>query len=438
MQSHNPQRVSDLRALIADFLKTRLDDKLDKLKGDENNLKRTELVSQFIPAIWLEDASRRVSQIQAVTHSLKPIHPHAKGTNIYRPTQIFNELSVVGSHCLGEDFTGDVVGSAAALDVYKFLKLEHQGRSLLTLILVRDVDLAASLSADLIQAEAWMTAFAGITSQRGRAASHTLAKQLYWLTSENPNPHDDNCFHILAPLFASSLTHRIYLKIQEDRFSEAAKAARLAKKNGLYSERPVREYPHLAIQNLGGTKPQNISQLNSERRGDNFLLASTPPVWRSIELKPLLGTDSVFRRFGRRTAVRAIVKALLAFLKTSPPANLETRTRRNAFVNDLIDHFLQLSAELRSLEPGWSQTPACHLNSAEKQWLDPEGVEQACTESGLPLPTDTADRVSSLFANWLNGQLRDPLPMDDATFLEWRSQMHEQIKTEEREGRHVD
>ena len=146
----------------------------------------------------------------------------------------------------------------------------------------------------------------------------------------------------------------------------------------------------------------------------------------------------MFRRFGRRTAVRAIVKALLAFLKTSPPANLETRTRRNAFVNDLIDHFLQLSAELRSLEPGWSQTPACHLNSAEKQWLDPEGVEQACTESGLPLPTDTADRVSSLFANWLNGQLRDPLPMDDATFLEWRSQMHEQIKTEEREGRHVD
>ena len=161
------------------------------------------------------------------------------------------------------------------------------------------------------------------------------------------------------------------------------------------------------------------------------------PVWRSVDLKPLLGIDSLFTRFGRRTEVKQLVKALLVFLKTSPLANLETRTRRNAFLNDLMDSFLQLSAELRSLEPGWSQSAECHLNSAEKHWLDPEGVEQACTDSGLPLPTETADRVSSFFANWLNAQLRDPLPMDDATFLEWRNQMHEQIKTEERESRHV-
>jgi CRISPR-associated protein Csy1 len=230
----------------------------------------------------------------------------------------------------------------------------------------------------------------------------------------------------------------VYLTIQDDRFSEEAKAARLAKKDGTFSERPVREYLQLAVQSLGGTKPQNISQLNSERRGDNFLLASLPPVWRSVDLKPLLGTDSMFHRYGRRDEVRQIVKVLLAFLKTNPTAKLETRDQRKEWVNALIDEFLQFTTELRSLSPGWSQVPECRLVSAEIHWLDPEGVEQACTQSGLPLPTDTAERVSALFANWLNAQLRDPLPMDDATFLEWRNQMYEQIKAEEREGRHDD
>ncbi|TSA12437.1 MAG: hypothetical protein D4R79_07735 [Comamonadaceae bacterium] len=56
-------------------------------------------------------------------------------------------------------------------------------------------------------------------------------------------------------------------------------------------------------------------------------------------------------------------------------------------------------------------------------------------ESERPQPTDTAERISAGFANWLNAQLRHSLPMGDTEFLEWRKQMHEQIKTEEREGR---
>jgi CRISPR-associated protein Csy1 len=427
-------RQAELRSLISSFLTERLENKLEKLAPDDP--KRTELAAQFIPSVWLEDAARRVSQIQAVTHSLKPIHPDAKGTSLYSPPQTLVVLSVVGSHCLSDDFAVDVVGNAAALDVYKFLKLEHQGRGLLDLVLIRDPDLAAVLSDDPVQAEAWMNAFAGIIEPRGRAASHAFAKQLYWLVGDTPDPHGNSSFHLLAPLYASSLAHRVYQTIQDDRFSDEAKIARQAKKDGAFSQRPVREYPQLAVQKLGGTKPQNISQLNSERRGDNFLLASLPPIWRSIDLKPLLGTDSMFHRYGRRVEVKRIVKALLTFLKSDPTRNLETRERRGEWVDGLIDEFLQFSAELRSLLVGWTQVPECQLGSAEKHWLDPEGVEQACAQSSLPLPTDTAERVSSLFANWLNAQLRDPLPMGDPEYLEWRKRMYEQIKAEERERRH--
>jgi len=430
MTNTDPQRVTELRALMADFLRKRLDDKLDQLKDDDP--KRNELHQQFIFANWLEDAARRVGQIQAVTHSLKPIHPDAKGSSLYSLPRSQKMLSVVGSHCLGNDFASDVVGNAAALDVYKFLKLEHQGRSLLILAVANDADLATALSNDPAKAQAWISAFAGLTEPRGRISSHTLAKQLYWIAGNDA--HDDAGYHLLAPLYASSLTHRVYQTVQDDRFSEEATAARKAKKGGEFSERPVREYPQLAIQKLGGTKPQNISQLNSERRGDNLLFASLPPTWRSIDLKPLLGTDTMFHRFSRRTEVRSIVKALLAFLKTDSTRNLKTRERRAESVAGLIDEFLQFSAELRSLPPGWSQEQDCRLSNPEKHWLDPDGVEDGLVAGGLTLPTDTDERVSALFANWLNAQLRDPLPMGDSEYLEWRKQMHEQIKTEEREG----
>lgn len=438
MSITDPQRIAALRAVVADFLKNRLDDKLEKIKDDDEAapVKRAELHQQFIPATWLEDAARRAGQIQAVTHSLKPIHPDARGTNLYAPPQALAALPVVGSHCLGDDFAGDVVGNAAALDVYKFLKLEHQGRSLLALVQECDADLAAALSDNPAQAQDWINAFAALTEPRGRVASHTLAKQLYWLTGNNP--HDDASYHLLAPLYASSLAHRVYQTVQDDRFSEEAKTARDAKKAGTFSERPVREYPQLAVQQLGGTKPQNISQLNSERRGNNFLLASLPPIWRTEELKPLLNTESMFPRYSRRPEVRPLLKAMLAFLKSDLARNVETRARRAEGVNALIDEFLQLSAELRSLPPGWSQTPDCRLGSAQKHWLDPDGVALACGASGQPLPTDTAEQISAAFANWLNAQLRNPLPMGDPEFLEWRQQMHEQIKAEEREGRDAD
>jgi CRISPR-associated protein Csy1 len=437
MQNHHPQRSAELRAVIADFLHKRLADELEAIKGDsqDEQQKRSELRQQFTPATWLEDAAYRVEWIQTATHTLKPIHPDAKGTNLYCPPSTLAAAPVVGSHCLGENFAGDVVGNAAALDVYKFLKLEHETQSLLALAASGDVDLAHALSDDTAQAHAWMVAFASLTTPRGKPSSHTLAKQLYWPVGDDL--HADACYHLLAPLYASSLAHRLYQTLQDDRFSDEAKAARDARKTHQPSERPVRDYPNLAVQQLGGTKPQNISQLNSERRGQNSLLASLPPVWRSEDLKPLLGTESMFTRYKFRPAVKENLGALLAFLKTDPTRNVATRDRRAGYVNNLIDDFLQFTAEVRTLVPGWTCDSACRLPDSQARWLDPEGAAQADAKLERPTPTDTHERICEAFANWLNAQLRDPLPMGDPEFDEWRNAMAEHILAEEREGLHV-
>lgn len=437
MQNHHPQRSAELRAVIADFLHKRLADKLDAIKGDgpDELQKRDQLRQQFIPATWLEDAARRAAQIQAVTHSLKPIHPDAKGTELYCTAATLVALPVVGSHCQGDDFPDDFVCDAKLLPIVAFLKQEHQGQNLLALAASGDVDLAHALSDDPAQAQAWMSAFASLTTPRGKPSSHTLAKQLYWPVADDL--HDDTSYHLLAPLYASSLAHKLFQTLQDDRFSDEAKAAREARKTHQPSERPVRDYPNLAVQQMGGSNTQNISHLNSKRRGQNSLLASLPPVWRSEELKPLLGTESMFTRYRFRPAVKENLGALLAFLKTDPTRNVATRDRRAGYVDNLIDDFLQFTAEVRTLVPGWTCDSACRLPDSQARWLDPEGAAQADAELERPTPTDTHERICEAFANWLNAQLRDPLPMGDPEFDAWFKAMEEHILAEEREGLHV-
>lgn len=418
------KRQSELRSLIEDFLSERLNAKLEKLAEDDP--KCTALREQFVPAVWLEDAARRVGQIQAVTHSLKPIHPDAKGSSLFREPCSLVPLNEVGSHSLGALFDTDIVGNAAALDVYKFLKLKHEGQSLLTLAIAADVDFGAALTADPSAAQAWMAAFAGLAEPRGKFSSHTQAKQIYWPTGADP--HDDAGYHLLAPLYPTSLVHRVYQTLQEDRFGEDAKAARKARKAGEWHERTVHEYPNLAVQKLGGTKPQNISQLNSERRGDNYLLASLPPVWRSLTVRPLFGVDSLFNVYRWRREVRGLAKDLRRFLESDPAGNLKARQRRDELVDGLLDELIQFTAEIRTLDPGWSTDPQCELPPAHGAWLDPDA-------SNLH-PDDAIDRLSNDFANWLNAQLRDPLPMGDPEYLYWRKLAREQIEEYAGEVRH--
>ena len=422
-----PQTNASWRGVITAFIQQRSQAKLDKLKDDDP--KRQEVLAQHEPTAWLQDAARRVAQIQAVTHSLKPIHPDARGTNLYVEPASLPALSELGSHALGADFSADVVGNAAALDVYKFLRLECGGRSLLAALQAEDADALRALHDDPAEAHALRAAFVGLTEARtGEASSHTLAKQLYWLTGDDPCV--DEQFELLAPLYATSLAHAVHAPIQEHRFGEANKAARQARRDGKAHEGVFHDYPDLAVQKMGGTKPQNISQLNSERGGVNYLLASLPPpTWKSRPLRLPMNVTSVFKRlFGDRPLVRQTVRELRTFLESDPDPTMDTRLRREAMVDTLIDELVSMAGELQQgLPAGWTRDRERYgeLVREEALWLDPLRVElpdeDAFAEEWLWL--DWPDDVGRRFGNWLNAQLKDKLPVGDVEFREWKKEL---------------
>jgi CRISPR-associated protein Csy1 len=410
------------RMVIEEFLRERLTTKLDKLPDDDP--KRSDVIAQHQRTVWLEDAARRVRQIQAVTHSLKPIHPDARGTNLYVAPSQLPVHGEVGSHILGEDFVSDVVGNAAALDVYKLLKLEVDGQALLDALLVDDPAIVAALSDDAVQAKEWQVAFVGLVQLRDdEMASHVRAKQLYWLAGNDPTV--DSAYHLLAPLYATSLAHAVYGVLQEDRFGEANKTARQARREGRAHDGVFRDYRGLAVQKMGGTKPQNISQLNSERGGNNYLLGSLPPKWRSRDLRMPWHVNSIFEgTFGNREVVRNTLRQLLRFLERDPASNRDTRNQVDAYIDTLIDELAQMAGEwLRVLEPGWSHDERCELVRAEQLWLDPQRAESDEEFRKEWLWMDWPAQIGSRFANWLNSQLGGKLPVGDAEHRQWKKEL---------------
>ncbi|MGE4441347.1 MAG: type I-F CRISPR-associated protein Csy1 [Desulfomicrobium sp.] len=443
MNQSDLEMSNGLHKIMVDFLIARRDAKLEKLKPDDP--KREELHTQYELQTWLADAARRASQIQGATHTLKAIHPDARGANLYCAPSTLPDCRLVGSHLLGNKFCTDVIGNAAALDVNKFLTQVYQDKTLLAWMLDNEeVVIAAFQVEDADIARQWVRAFLGLIRSPDKYSSHSLAKQLYWMVGDDPG--DDAQFHLLAPLYASSLAHSVYTPVQEHRFGDETKAAREAKKQNAFCEHALHEYPNIAVQKMGGSKPQNISQLNSERKGVSYLLSSCPPHWRSLPTKPPYGVSSLFERFGRQKDIKVITRELRGFLESNPESNRSTRDHRDDMIDRILIKLLQHIEKIRALPPGWSADTRCRLVEAEQCWLDPKRATLDAEFAATWLRLDWPEEIKSRFGNWLNAMLSGKLPLGDnehaywADFFddeEWRRQVKSDRRDLEEGGAYV-
>lgn len=406
------------RTTIAAFIEARRE---AKLKGKEDD---ADTALKYDYSAWLADAARRVGQIQAVTHVLKATHPDARGSSLHVAPSRLPQHAEIGSHLLGTDYAQDVVGNAAALDVFKLLKLDVDGRRLLDWMQAGDPDLLAALSDDAEQAKTWMKAFSSLIREEAQLSSHPMAKQLFWLTGDDPQ--NDAQYHLLQPMFSSSLAHAVHADIQDVRFGEANKETRQAWRDKKPADAIYRDYRSLVARKLGGTKPQNISQLNSERGGVNYLLASLPPpAWKPRAGMNLLKLESVFDEkrgaFNRYGGVQELLRALASFLKKNPDPNKETREQRETIEQAIGQELAMFGVAVRgSFSPGWTRDEACQLPLCEQLWLDPERTELPerddpehphWHEDDLAFNDayvfgEWADEVASQFGLWFNGELR--------------------------------
>lgn len=408
-----------IRSLLHEFIAARLQTKLDKLKPDDHEA-QAKLRTEHQPNTWLEDAARRAGQIQLASHTLKAIHPDARGSVVNLRAPICTDDALVGTHTLTHQ-TPDVVGNAAALDVFKLLKIEHEGKSLLERLLSDDADVLTALSDDATVSATLAKQLSAVAQAGDTISSHTLAKQFYF-------PLETGEYHLLAPLFPTALVHAWHNKLKYERWSDEAAAARKARSDGKSHEHGYQDFPNLAMQSFGGSKPQNISQLNSERGGKAYLLPSTPPNWVSREVRPPRGNSIFDAAFPSRPQVKALSKTLRAYLfeMRGPQRNtIDIRTHRAELVQEIIDELLSYVAQIYTLDPGWSLKRDCTLGETQRQLLDPFADHDAESRRES---AELSDRLANEFALWLNSAIRsDETAMGDDERIEWKHELKPQL-----------
>lgn len=426
---HKPnERSLWFRSVITAFIEER---RTTKLKGGDAEVAKNS-AAKYDYYTWLGDAASRVREIQAVTHVLKATHPDARGSSLYAAPSSLPQHAEIGTHALGQTHADDVVGNAAALDVYKFLdKVEVEGQRLLHWMQADDQDLLSALHDDPTIAGEWIKAFKGLVRTGETPVSHQNAKQLYWNFSGEPT--DDSGYHLLQPLFSSSLAHAVHADICDARFGEDNKAARQARKEQKSHAGTYRDYRNLVVRKLGGTNPQNISQLNSKRGGENYLLASLPPIWNHDQPRHFRHIDSALPRFWYYEGVQSRIRALIELLQSNPKPTMETRVTRERIERALGESLAAFGLATQQLfTPGWTRDDDCQLPLCEQVWLDPERAELSIRPDHAEEDRafiaalqrqDWSDQVAHRFGNWLNDILhKQGLPVGEVEHARWARQ----------------
>lgn len=429
----SPERQAQFRSAIEAFLQARIAIRLAE-SGPGHSGTAEDVRKQYAFEAWIKTASAQARQVQLVTHPLRATFPEAKistTTSLYCPPDALPAHRELGTHSLNSPCSVDTAGNAAVSvrardELRAFMQIEVAGAPLRSWILSRDLDLMGALNGDAEIALTLAADLAAFLQRPEPLSSHARAKQVYWLAGEDPA--DDNQFHLLAPLLSSTLAHAVFLRIEEDRFGENSKLARKARREFRDNPSGFSEYPDLAIQRIGGSKPQNVTQLNNERHGNNYLLASCPPKWKTRALKAPLFTDTVFPTFGRIEEVRSTVRILRNFLQSDPPPTMETRNRRDALFDRLIDELIDFAQPLQAILPnGWTRNKDCRLVEAERLWLDPGRAESGDeTDTEFVAAWQRMDwpvEIGRRFGNWLNHELGQSLPLGDIEGRFWRDEL---------------
>ncbi|MDQ1210317.1 CRISPR type I-F-associated protein Csy1 [Acinetobacter baylyi] len=185
----------------------------DRLKKAENEAVIAELNRQaddkFSLNEWLPDAAKRVSQLSMVSHPSKFSHPSAKTSSVIVSSTSSSDGYLRSGNV---DYSLDVFGNAAAMDVFKFLSLSLTNQStVLDGFEQRDKDLKELLVQNNLDFENFSVEFLKIKTTDSSVKTDHLVKQVYFPIAEGE-------YHLLSLLTPSGLITKLKQTIDQIRF----------------------------------------------------------------------------------------------------------------------------------------------------------------------------------------------------------------------------
>jgi len=351
---------------------------------------------EFSRQVWLPNASKRARQISMATHPCTFSHPSSrKNKNGYVTSVIANvEKRYDGFLRTGNvEVQRDALGNAAALDVHKFLTLIMPDGQQLIEHIQKETSLAISLltihtkSYDALRDE-----FLAMVSTSTELVTSSKIKQVYFPVQEG--------YHQLSILTNSGIVFELRKRLNKIRFGEdegekeRLKELRNSKRNNEFSEDGYREIFNLTTIGYGGTKPQNISVLNSQNGGKTQLLYSMPPTLDKREIH--FSKTDFFKNSISIWEFKETFFALDNIYKTDYN-NVNIREGRDYRYGEIVDKIIDTMWAIRSVSKEQYYEKNSKLKHHQKVWLLNDEAYQEEREKD----DEWLDKVMKEIARWV-------------------------------------
>ena len=393
---------------VMEYLAERRKNWLDKrLSADMDEAEtvalETEANERFSLAQWLPDAARRAGHLSMVSHPSKFSHPSAKTSAVIAQSSLQADGYVRTGNV---NYPLDVFGSAASIDVYKFLALPLSDGKTVLEHLEQETALAQQLlsQAPSVPVSDLTSQFLAIKASETQVKTDGLVKQVYFPV--------DGAYHLLSILTPSGMLTELKERIDAMRFSDASKEAREARKHQLYHARGFNDILDLTVTVYGGSKPQNISVLNNQNSGRSYLLPCKPP--KLDQRVTRLPSRDFFKQTLSVRDFDVYFKSLFELMALDIN-NMHIRDGIRKVLHKIVDEVMYRAFCVREFAGGWSQTEHYQaLPKAQQLWLDAELIEARLEDD------EWQEAIAKALRQWLAGEIerrQNHIKLGDAEHL---------------------
>lgn len=343
---------------------------------------------------WLKGVSKKASQLSGATHPPKFSHPDAKASAVNASSNERPDGFLRTGNCKCEL---DIIGNAAAFDVFKFLNVTlRDGKPLWEHIEKRDPEVLKFFESNGIDSEELVNELLAIRNRGEATKSSPKVKQVYFPVEEN--------YHLLSVLSPSGIMLKLKKKIVDVLFSEESKQEREKYRKGEFGKHGFSRLPNLTLVGYGGTKTQNISTLNSSSGGKFYLLPSLPPVLQERDFR--LPRFDFFKESIWVNSFKNEFQWFHQILKQDRN-NYSVRESRDRAIYQIVDRVIDHVWSIREHSEGWSEgTRYSNLPRSQKILLDNLHREERCSSD------EWTKEVLESFSRWIIFSYREVFDRD--------------------------
>lgn len=331
------------------------------------------------PADWFDAMVMHMNECHLASHVGKFTNPDIKTTVCSHSKKVAGYVTTGGSTCSLDILTpAQYLGSASLL-----LSPVTPDKNVLEAVITRDKELEKELELLSLPIEKLQKKVQEMLedSQKEPEATDTHLRQVYFPIAEGE-------YHLLSVMPSSCLALEMYQRI---RAINGHKINCYDKTSEDYGK-PCEEVTGLTMIGFGGSKPLNISALNSWNRGKAYLLSSLPPSLQEVKVR--IPKSDFFKESIWYKSQKIKLYQLHAYMK-STRNNLKVRRGIRALVHKIMDDVIFTAYQIRATGDGWSDDEKyANLPHAQKIWLDDIYKEKR-------KDNDWLQEIAGSFARWV-------------------------------------